>query len=156
MTPAIKALEKAKSTFHIHEYHHDANAESYGLEAAEKLGIDPSRVFKTLVVMLDGKDYAVGIIPVSSMLSMKLIAKAAGAKKSAMADKQQVERMSGYVLGGVSPFGQKKQLKTFVDISALAHSSIFVSAGRRGLEVEVAPEVFSQVLRAQLVELTQE
>ncbi|WP_323814343.1 Cys-tRNA(Pro) deacylase [Cellvibrio sp. NN19] len=156
MTPAIKALEKAKTKFQIHEYQHDANAESYGLEAAEKLGIDPSRVFKTLVVMLDAKDYVVGIIPVSAMLSMKQIAKAAGAKKAVMADKQQVERMSGYVLGGVSPFGQKKLLKTFVDTSAQNHTSIFVSAGRRGLEVEVAPDIFTQVLRSQFFELTQE
>ncbi len=156
MTPAIKSLEKAKAAFKIHEYSHDPNAESYGLEAAEKLGIDANRVFKTLVVMLDAKDYAVGVIPVSAMLSMKQIAKAAGAKKAAMADKQQVERMSGYVLGGVSPFGQKKLLKTFIDSSAQAQSTIFVSAGRRGLEVEVAPEVFKNLLRASFTDLTQE
>lgn len=156
MTPAIKSLEKAKAVFTIHEYSHDPNAESYGLEAAEKLGIEASRVFKTLVVMLDAKDYAVGIIPVSAMLSMKQIAKAAGAKKATMADKQAVERMSGYVLGGVSPFGQKKQLKTFVDASAQNHTSIYVSAGRRGLEVEVAPEVFKTLLRAAFSDLTQE
>lgn len=156
MTPAIKTLEKAKTVFTIHEYDHDANAESYGLEAAEKLGIDAKRVFKTLVVMLDAKDYAVGIIPVSTMLSMKQIAKAAGAKKAVMADKQRVERMTGYVLGGVSPFGQKKLLKTFIDASAQLHTSIYVSAGRRGLELEIAPTVLDQVLRAQQVELTQE
>lgn len=156
MTPAIKSLEKAKAVFKIHEYSHDPNAESYGLEAAEKLGIDANRVFKTLVVMLDVKDYAVGVIPVSAMLSMKQIAKAAGAKKAVMADKQQVERMSGYVLGGVSPFGQKKLLKTFIDSSAAVQASIFVSAGRRGLEVEVEPEIFTRVLRAQFSELTQE
>ncbi len=156
MTPAIKSLEKAKAKFQTHEYHHDANAESYGMEAAEKLGIDPNRVFKTLVVMLDAKDYAVGIIPVSAMLSMKQIAKAAGAKKAAMADKQQVERMTGYVLGGVSPFGQKKLLKTFIDSSAKIHPTVFVSAGRRGLEVELAPTVFIQLLGGQFFELAQE
>lgn len=156
MTPAIKALEKAKMHFKVHEYTHDSSAESYGLEAAEKLNIDAHRVFKTLVVNLDAKEFAVGIIPVSAMLSMKQIAKAAGAKKAVMADKQIVERMTGYVLGGVSPFGQKKALRTFVDISAQEHTSIYVSAGRRGLEVEVAPEVFKHVLRATFVDLTQE
>jgi Cys-tRNA(Pro)/Cys-tRNA(Cys) deacylase len=156
MTPAIKTLEKAKAIFTIHEYRHDPNAESYGLEAAEKLGIDPGRVFKTLVVMLDTKDYAVGIIPVTAMLSMKQIAKAAAAKKATMADKQLVERMTGYVLGGVSPFGQKKMLKTFVDSSAKNHASIYVSAGRRGLEVEVAPTVFQTLLDANFFDLTPE
>ena len=156
MTPAIKILEKAKVAFTIHEYSHDPLAESYGLEAAEKLNIEAASVFKTLVVMLDGKDYAVGVIPVSAMLSMKQIAKAAGAKKAAMADKQIVERMSGYVLGGVSPFGQKKLLKTFIDSSAQHQPTIFVSAGRRGLEVEVAPAVFQTILRADFFALTQE
>ncbi len=156
MTPAIKALEKAKAPFKVHEYSHYPTAESYGLEAAEKLGIEASRVFKTLVVMLDAKDYAVGVIPVSSMLSMKQIAKAAGAKKAVMADKQQVERMSGYVLGGVSPFGQKKLLKTFIDSSAKLHPTVFVSAGRRGLEVELTPEVFIQLLGGKFFELAQE
>lgn len=156
MTPAIKSLEKAKAAFKIHEYHHDATAESYGLEAAEKLGIDSGKVFKTLVVMLDTKEFAVGIIPVSTMLSMKQIAKAAGAKKAAMADKQAAERITGYVLGGISPFGQKKILKTFIDATAQNQSSIFVSAGRRGLEVEVAPDVFNKVLRATFFDLTQD
>jgi len=156
MTPAIKALEKAKAEFNIHEYNHDPAAESYGLEASEKLGVNATQVFKTLVVMLDAKEFAVGVIPVSAMLSMKHIAKAASAKKAAMADKLDVARISGYVLGGVSPFGQKKFLKTFVDASAQTHPSIYVSAGRRGLEVEVAPDVFKNLLRATFVDLTQE
>jgi Cys-tRNA(Pro)/Cys-tRNA(Cys) deacylase len=155
MTPAIKCLEKAKANFNIHEYTHDPAAESYGLEASEKLGVNAARVFKTLVVMLDAKEFAVGVIPVSDMLSMKNIAKAAGAKKAAMADKLDVERITGYVLGGVSPFGQKKALRTFVDATAETHPSIYVSAGRRGLEVEVAPDVFKNLLRANFVDLTQ-
>jgi Cys-tRNA(Pro)/Cys-tRNA(Cys) deacylase len=138
MTPAIKLLEKAKVIFNVHEYEHDPAAESYGLEASEKLGIDDVRVFKTLVVMLDAKEYAVAVIPVAHMLSMKHIAKAAGAKKAAMADRIAVERVTGYVLGGVSPVGQKKLLKTFIDESAQQHSTIYVSAGRRGLEIELA------------------
>lgn len=156
MTPAIKSLEKAKATFTIHEYSHDPTADSYGLEAAEKLGLEAGKVFKTLVVMLDGKEFAVGIIPVSAMLSMKQIAKAAGAKKAAMAEKSAVERITGYVLGGVSPFGQKKMLKTFIDSTAQSYSSIYVSAGRRGLEVEVAPDVFKTILRASFFNLIQE
>lgn len=156
MTPAIKSLEKAKANFKIHEYSHDPAAESYGLEASEKLGVDASRVFKTLVVMLDAKEFAVGVIPVADMLSMKNIAKAAGAKKAAMADKVAVERITGYVLGGVSPLGQKKALRTFIDTSAQQQETIFVSAGRRGLEVEVKPAVFTQLLRAAFANLTQE
>jgi Cys-tRNA(Pro)/Cys-tRNA(Cys) deacylase len=156
MTPAIKSLEKAKANFKVHEYSHDPTVESYGLEASEKLGVDASRVFKTLVVMLDAKEFAVGVIPVSAMLSMKNIAKAAGAKKAAMADKVAVERITGYVLGGVSPLGQKKTLRTFIDASALQQDSMFVSAGKRGLEVEVKPEVLKQLLHAGFAALTQE
>lgn len=155
MTPAIKSLQKAKLIFNIHEYHHDPAAESYGLEAAEKLGVAPARVFKTLVVMLDAKDYAVGVIPVESMLSMKQIAKAAGAKKAAMANKVDVERITGYVLGGVSPLGQKKRLKTFVDDSAQTLETMFISAGRRGLEVELKPQDLQSQTSAQFAPLTQ-
>lgn len=156
MTPAIKALEKAKASFRVHEYAHDPAAESYGLEASEKLGVDAAQVFKTLVVMLDAKEFAVGVIPVSAMLSMKNIAKAAGAKKAAMADKQDVERISGYVLGGVSPLGQKKSLRTFIDISAQQQPTIYVSAGRRGLEVELAPDTLKNLARGSFADITQE
>jgi Cys-tRNA(Pro)/Cys-tRNA(Cys) deacylase len=156
MTPAIKSLQKAKIAFKTHEYSHDPAAESYGLEAAEKMGVDAAQVFKTLVVMLDAKDYAVGIIPVSDMLSMKQIAKAAGAKKAVMAAKDDVERMTGYVLGGVSPIGQKKRFKTFIDSSAQQLNTIFVSAGRRGLEIELTPQDLKSQTRAQFSSLTQE
>lgn len=156
MTPAIKALEKAKASFRVHEYAHDPAAESYGLEASEKLGVDSAQVFKTLVVMLDAKEFAVGVIPVSAMLSMKNIAKAAGVKKAAMADKQDVERISGYVLGGVSPLGQKKSLRTFIDISAQQQATIYVSAGRRGLEVELAPDTLKNLARGSFADITQE
>ncbi|NVK25659.1 MAG: Cys-tRNA(Pro) deacylase [Gammaproteobacteria bacterium] len=138
MTPGINAAKKSKITHTIHEYNHDSNAESYGLEAAEKLNIDANQVFKTLVVQLDNNKLAVAVLPVSALLSMKLIAKAAGSKKAAMASPADVERSTGYVLGGVSPIGQKKRLKTYVDDSASQYDSIFVSAGRRGLEIELA------------------
>ena len=140
MTPAISAVSKAKVHYVIHEYCHDPSSESYGLEAADKLEIAQERVFKTLLVSLGGKELAVGVIPVSSMLNMKLFAKAVGAKKASMAEASQVERSSGYVLGGVSPIGQRKKLKTVVDSSALKHATIFVSAGRRGLEIELKPQ----------------
>lgn len=153
MTPAINSAAKAKITYHIHEYTHDTAAESYGLEAAEKLGLEPHRVFKTLVVALDGKALAVAVIPVELQLNMKLIAKAAGAKKAAMADKDDVMRSSGYVLGGVSPLGQKKRLPTFLHNSAKTLETIFVSAGRRGLEIELAPADLISLTGGQFAEL---
>ncbi|WP_020414907.1 Cys-tRNA(Pro) deacylase [Microbulbifer variabilis] len=139
MTPAINAAKKAKITFKVYEYTHNSSSESYGLEAAEKLGVAEAKIFKTLVVILDNKELAVGIVPVSSMLNMKRIAKAAGAKKATMAAKSDVERSTGYVLGGVSPLGQKKRLKTIIDSSAKNYATVYVSAGRRGLEIELAP-----------------
>jgi len=140
MTPGIITAKKNKTPHKVHDYHHDESAESYGLEAAEKMGVPKERVFKTLVVSLDNKELAVGVISVSSMLSMKLIAKAAGAKKATMANKSDVERSTGYVLGGVSPLGQKKRLKTIIDSSAVNYTTVYVSAGRRGLEIELSPD----------------
>jgi Cys-tRNA(Pro)/Cys-tRNA(Cys) deacylase len=139
VTPGILAAKKAGVPFTVHEYDHDPSAPSFGLEAAEKLGVPPERVFKTLVVRLDGRELAVGVVPVNSMLSMKAAAKAAGAKKAEMAPQADVERSTGYVLGGVSPLGQKKRLRTFIDVSAEAFETIFVSAGKRGLDMEIAP-----------------
>ena len=109
MTPAINSARHAGIAFQLHEYQHDNAAPSYGLEAAEKLGVTAEQVFKTLVVSLDGKQLAVGIVPVNSQLGLKQIAKAAGAKKAVMAAPEIVERTTGYVLGGVSPLGQKKR-----------------------------------------------
>jgi Cys-tRNA(Pro)/Cys-tRNA(Cys) deacylase len=139
MTPAINAAKKKKIVYKIHQYTHDPAHESYGKEAAEKLGIEEERVYKTLVVKLDNGNLTVAVVPVSSMLSMKQIAKAVGAKKAAMADKELVEKTTGYVVGGVSPLGQKKRLATIIDSSAKNFPTIFVSAGRRGLEIELSP-----------------
>lgn len=146
MTPATNLAKKHKIAHQILEYAHDAASESYGLEAVEKLGVPVAQVFKTLVVSLDQKTLAVGIIPVSSMLNLKGIAKAAGAKKAAMAQPSEVERSTGYVLGGVSPLGQKKRLQTIIDASAQNHSTIYVSAGRRGLEIELRPDDLSRLI----------
>lgn len=154
MTPAIKLLQKAKVAHKIHEYKHDAGNTAFGLEAAEKLALDPQQVFKTLVVKLDDGSLAVAILPVTNMLSMKAMAKALSVKKAEMADKTEVERSTGYVLGGVSPLGQKKRLRTVIDSSALSLNSVFVSAGKRGLEIELSPgdlKLTTQALIAELI-----
>ncbi|GAA0845758.1 Cys-tRNA(Pro) deacylase [Marinobacter szutsaonensis] len=156
MTPGINVAKKARVPHRIHEYDHDPNSESYGTEAAEKTGADPARVFKTLVASVDNRELVVGVLPVTAMLSMKLIAKAAGGKKATMADKQEVQRATGYVLGGVSPLGQKRRLKTFIDQSARNFDTIYVSAGRRGLEIELAPEDLAHLTAGQFADLQQE
>ncbi len=156
MTPGIDAACKAGISHSIHEYEHDPSSAGYGNEAAKKMGIDPARVFKTLVVTIDGKMLAVGVVPVTGMLSMKLIAKAAGGKKASMTDPQEVQRRTGYVLGGVSPLGQKNKLKTFIDASSEVFDTIYVSAGRRGLEIELSPEDLARLTGGQLVPLQQE
>ena len=148
MTPAINIAKKNKIIYKVHEYSHDPLHESYGLEASEKLGVEESRVFKTLVVILNDKSLAVCIIPVSSMLNMKLIAKATNSKKASMADKTVVERTTGYVLGGVSPLGQKKLLKTVIHCSAQNFETIYVSAGRRGLDIELNPNDLKKLCKA--------
>jgi len=140
MTPAIETARAGRITYRVHEYAHDAAGGAYGMEAAQLLGVDPARVFKTLVVSLDARSLAVGLVPVSGMRGMKLMARAAGARKAAMAEAAEVERATGYVLGGVSPLGQKKRLRTFIDRTAQGFSTIYVSAGRRGLELEMAPQ----------------
>ncbi|MEH6519142.1 MAG: Cys-tRNA(Pro) deacylase [Halioglobus sp.] len=156
MTPGINVAKNNNVSHRVHEYSHDEASESYGLEAAEKMGVPEERVFKTLVVSLDNRELVVGVIPVSSMLSMKLIAKAAGAKKAAMADKSDVERSTGYVLGGVSPLGQKRRLKTIIDSSAKNYATVYVSAGRRGLEIELSPVDLAQLTNGVIAEICQQ
>ena len=140
MTPAINYAKKHKIKHAIHKYKHDPKHPSFGLEAAEKLGLDPDQVFKTLVAQLDDGELAVAILPVTKQLDLKQFAKACGVKKGAMADKALVEKTTGYILGGVSPLGQKKRLKTVLDSSAERFSTIHVSGGRRGLEIELSPK----------------
>ncbi|MFC9326910.1 Cys-tRNA(Pro) deacylase [Kitasatospora sp. NPDC057015] len=137
-TPATVALENAGVPFTVHAYEHDPAAESYGGEAAELLGIPSARVFKTLVAEVDGT-LTVGVVPVSGRLDLKALAAAVGGKRAAMADPAAAERSSGYVLGGISPLGQRRPLRTVLDDSVLDHPTVYVSAGRRGLEVELAP-----------------
>ena len=137
-TPAIVAAERAKVAFTVHEYAHDPRAESYGLEAAEALGIAPERVFKTLLAAVDGGQLVVAVVPVTAQLDLKALAAAAGGRKAEMAKPADAERATGYVVGGISPLGQRKRLPTFVDASAQGFPTIHVSAGRRGLEIELA------------------
>lgn len=153
MTPAIKTAEQAGVSFSVHEYNHDPSAETYGMEAAERLGLAPERVFKTLVVSLDQNVHAVAMVPVSGTLNLKQLARAAGAKKATMVDPREVQRLTGYVLGGVSPLGQKKPLAAFLDESAQMYPTVYVSAGRRGLEIELEPAVLAELTEARLCDL---
>lgn len=139
MTPAITAAKRSGINYQIHDYQHDPASPSYGLEAAEKLGLPVAQVFKTLVAALDTGELVVAILPVAARLNMKRLARTLGGKKATMAEAGKVERSSGYVLGGVSPLGQKKALRTVLDESATGWPTVFVSAGRRGLEIELAP-----------------
>jgi len=138
-TPATVALTRAGVAFTAHAYAHDPRAAAYGLEAAEKLGIDPDRVFKTLLATVDGA-LAVGIVPVAQQLDLKALAQALGGKRAEMADPAVAERRTGYVVGGISPIGQKTALPTVLDESAILCETLFVSGGRRGLDLELAPD----------------
>ncbi|MDX3581494.1 MULTISPECIES: Cys-tRNA(Pro) deacylase [Streptomyces] len=137
-TPATVALSAAGMEFTVHAYEHDPAHPSYGEEAAEAMGVSPERVFKTLVADVDGV-LVVAVVPVAGSLDLKSLATAVGGKRAAMADPTLAERTTGYVRGGISPLGQRKKLRTVLDASADAHDTICVSAGRRGLEVELAP-----------------
>ena len=137
-TTATLALERAKVTFTLHEYAHDPQHDSYGLEASEALGVPPERVFKTLVAAVDGS-LAVGVVPVDRQLDLKALAAAVGGKKAVLAEVAAAERATGYVAGGISPVGQKRRLPVVIDASAPALATMFCSAGRRGLEIEIAP-----------------
>ncbi|MGW0612164.1 Cys-tRNA(Pro) deacylase [Streptomyces sp. NPDC002788] len=137
-TPATVALTAAGVDFTVHSYDHDPAHPSYGEEAATAMGVSPDRVFKTLVADVDGA-LTVAVVPVAGLLDLKALATAVGGKRATMADPALAERTTGYVRGGISPLGQRKKLPTVLDASASAHASICVSAGRRGLEVELAP-----------------
>lgn len=140
MTPAIRAAEKAEIRFVVHRYDHDPDAESFGLEAAERLGLPPERVFKTLVAQVDGQRLVMAVVPVAAHLNLKKLAAVAGGKRADMAGPAAAERATGYVIGGISPLGGRKRLPTILDSSALGYDAIYVSAGQRGLQMELAPQ----------------
>ena len=148
-TPATVALTAAGVPFTVHAYDHDPSHPSYGEEAAEAMGVSPDRVFKTLVADVDGA-LTVAVVPVAGSLDLKALATAAGGKRAAMADPALAERTMGYVRGGISPLGQRKKLPTVLDASAATHATICVSAGRRGLEVELAPTDLADLTKAVL------
>ncbi len=137
-TPATVALTRAGIAFTLRPYEHDPRAESYGLEAAAALGVAPERVLKTLLADLDGH-LVVGVVPVTGQLDLKALARALGGSRASMADPAVAERATGYVVGGISPIGQRRRHRTVVDESALTHDRVLVSGGRRGLDVELAP-----------------
>jgi len=155
MTPATKLLKANKIDFSIHEYEHDANAKSFGLEAAEKLNLRVEEVFKTLLVT-DEKNYFVAILPVHHQLNLKKVAQAVGAKKLKMSDPKDAERLTGYLVGGISPVGQKKRLKTVIDQSAQQLEKLYVSAGKRGLDIGLKPQDLAKVLSATFADVLDE
>ncbi|MFR0352008.1 Cys-tRNA(Pro) deacylase [Streptomyces sediminimaris] len=146
-TPATVALTAAGVAYTVHSYDHDPSHPSYGEEAAEAMGVSPDRVFKTLVADVDGT-LTVAVVPVAGRLDLKALASAVGGKRAAMADPALAERTTGYVRGGISPLGQRKRLPTVLDASACAHATVCVSAGRRGLEVELAPDDLTELTGA--------
>ncbi|GGK57520.1 Cys-tRNA(Pro)/Cys-tRNA(Cys) deacylase [Streptomyces flaveus] len=146
-TPATVALTAAGVEFTVHAYEHDPSHPSYGEEAAEAMGVSPERVFKTLVADVDGA-LTVAVVPVAGSLDLKALAAAVGGKRATMADPAAAERTTGYVRGGISPLGQRKKLRTILDSSASVHPTICVSAGRRGLEVELSPRDLAKLTEA--------
>ncbi len=148
-TPATTRLAAQGVPYVLHPYMHDPETASYGLEAAEKLGFDARRVFKTLLADVDG-NLVVAVVPVAGQLDLKALAAAVGGKKAVMADPERAERATGYVVGGISPIGQKKTLPTVLDVTAVEMASLLVSGGRRGMDIEIIPEHLIRVTNARI------
>ena len=153
MTPAINLLKKMSISHTVHSYAHDPRAASYGLEAAELLGLPAERVYKTLLVSTDEAELLVALVSVNAQLNLKAVASSARVKKVEMADPLRAQRSSGYLVGGISPLAQKKALRTFVDRSAAEHATIYISAGRRGLEVELSAADLLALTQGQLADI---
>lgn len=152
-TPALVVLQRAGVDFSVHTYTHDPAAESFGMEAAEALGLDPATVFKTLLAEVDGAP-VVAIVPVTGQLDLKALAAARGGKRARMMDVAAAERLTGYVAGGISPLGQRKALPTVIDASAGALPTIYVSGGQRGLDIGIAPQDLVQLTAAEVAPLS--
>ena len=151
-TPATVALERAGIAFTVHAYDHDPRSASYGLEAADALGLDPDAVFKTLLADVDG-ELVVAVVPVTGQLDLKALASVLGGKRAAMADPAVAERTTGYVVGGISPIGQRKRLRTVVDESATTRPAVYVSGGRRGVDLGLDPADLVRVLDARVARI---
>lgn len=154
MTPAIDLLERLGVEHRVVSYDHDPSTDSYGIEAAEALGLDPALVFKTLLVSVDAGETVVVVVPVATRVDLKALAREAGAKRAELADPNAARRLTGYVVGGISPLGQKRKLRTFIDVSAVDLSEIHVSAGRRGVEIALAPQALAELTNASFAVLT--
>ena len=154
VTPAVNAAKKAGVPFRLDEYVYDPDADAIGLHAAAALGLDPAMVFKTLIVQLEPKGMACAVIPVADKLDLKAIASAAGAKKAEMSDPALAEKTTGFLVGGISPLGQRKVLPTFIDASAEALPEMVVNGGRRGLQIILAPADLASITRARFIRLT--
>lgn len=152
MTPAIRLLKKQQIAHSVHEYEHDPNNSNFGLEACEKLGLSADEVFKTLLTT-DGKQYFVAILPVQNMLNLKKMATAVRVKKLVMANPTDAERITGYIVGGISPLAQKKRLTTVIYASAKELDTMYVSGGRRGLEIGIVPSDLAGVLSAEFADI---
>jgi Cys-tRNA(Pro)/Cys-tRNA(Cys) deacylase len=153
-TPAVHVLQKAGVPFELHSYEVDeAVGDGYGQAVAAAIRVEAARVFKTLMAVVDG-EHAAAIVPVDSRLSLKALARAAGGKKAAMADPADAERLTGYVTGGISPLGQRRRHRTYLDETAASYPTVYVSAGKRGLQVELAPDDLVSLTRATLAPLT--
>lgn len=146
-TPALQLLQRSNVAHTLHPYEHADSGKAYGLEAAQALGVPPERMFKTLLADVDGA-LVVGIVPVAGPLDLKALAKAVGGKRAAMADTADAERVTGYVVGGISPLGQRRRLPTVLDESAGTFATIYVSAGRRGLQVQLSPDDLGRLTNA--------
>lgn len=156
MTPAIRLLEAGRIAFTLHRYDHDPDAESFGEEAAAKLGVSPEQMFKTLIAQVDGKQLVMAILPVAARLDLKKLAAASHGKKAEMADPKLAEKTTGYVVGGISPLGGRKALPTLLDETACLFDTIFISAGQRGLQIELAPIDLQALTEATMVAITKE
>ncbi|WP_088332782.1 Cys-tRNA(Pro) deacylase [Lacimicrobium sp. SS2-24] len=154
MTPAISLLERHGVAFRLHQYEHDATVTQYAQEAADKMQVNAAHIFKTLVVEVDGSTLVVAMLPALARLSLKQVARVAGGKKAALAETKKVVSSTGYQLGAVSPLGQKKRLPTFIDDSACNLEQFYVSAGKRGLEIAMAPDELQRLSGAQYAPLS--
>ncbi|OCL85857.1 MULTISPECIES: Cys-tRNA(Pro) deacylase [Arcobacteraceae] len=154
MTPAINILKKNKCDFKIHKYDHDPSCTNFGNEAVEKLGLDANQVYKTLLVELSPKELVVCVLPVSNTLSLKDVANSFDVKKAQMAQKDEAQKVTGYLLGGISPLGQKKLLRTILDESVRKFENIFISGGKRGLDIEVRVKDLETILKAKVAKVT--